>query len=135
VITTLTTSRLCSLRLLIFHLFARILYECFKFSKFLGSCTGRLGGWISLSQKLEAAMTVDPEKYLLHGAFWTGYRGRPSFGSFSRDGETGSSTFRDSPKVRPSCYPMIMQPSGEAYLLNTVAKKFPRLFLSIVSKI
>jgi hypothetical protein len=55
--------------------------------------------------------------------------GRPSFGSFRRDGETVLST----PKSDRPAIPTMMQPSGEAY--STPLPKISMVVLSIVSKI
>ena len=55
--------------------------------------------------------------------------GRPSFGSFRRDGETVPPT----PKSDRPAIPTMMQPSGEAY--STPLPKISMVVLSIVSKI
>ena len=55
--------------------------------------------------------------------------GRPSFGSFRRDGETAL----PSPKSDRPAIPTMMQPSGEVY--STPLPKISMVVLSIVSKI
>lgn len=55
--------------------------------------------------------------------------GRPSFGSFRRDGETVLPT----PKSDRPAIPSMMQPSGETY--STPLPKISMVVLSIVSKI